>query len=226
VKVLREIAHPVWMLACVALALAQHDVAWCAAGGLVGICVRLAAARGSWTPSGALGLANQITLFRLAVVAGMPWLFAALPRFGFVALVMALLVLDGVDGWAARSRGEASAFGAALDMETDALTIMVLVLLLFGHRVVGAWVLVAGLWRYVFVLAVALVPSLGDAPRSNFYRIVFVVLMICFAGAFVPWASFASVAAAVGTTLASISFIHSLARSSAFGKPAIGSVPP
>src|SRR5262249_37020051 len=148
VKVLREIAYPAWMLACIGIALVQHDVAWCAAGGLVGLCVRLAAARGSWTASGALGVANQITLFRLAVVAGMPWLFAALPWFGFVALVMALLVLDGVDGWVARSRGEASAFGAALDMETDALTIMLLGLLLFSHHLVGAWVLVAGLWRY------------------------------------------------------------------------------
>jgi len=226
VKVLRELAYPAWMLACIAIALWQHDVAWCAAGGLAGLGVRLAAARGSWTPSGALGLANQLTLFRLAVVAALTWLFGALPWFGFVALLIALLILDGVDGWVARSRGEASAFGAALDMETDALCIMVLGILLWSHRLVGAWVLVAGLWRYAFACAVALVPSLGEAPRTRFYRVVFVLLMICLAGAFVPWASFANIAAAVGTALVSISFIHSLARSSAFGKPAMESAPP
>jgi len=225
-KALREIAFPAWMLASVALAIVEHDVVWCAAGGLVGLGVRLGLARGSWTPSGALGLANQITLGRLAVVAALPWLFEALPWFGFIAVVMALLIVDGVDGWAARSRGEASAFGAMLDMETDALCVMVLGILLWSHRLVGAWVLVAGLWRYAFAFAVALAPSLGDTPRSTFYRIVFVLLMICLAGAFVPWVSFATIAAAIGTTLVTISFIHSLARSSAFGKPAIESARP
>jgi len=98
----------------------------------------------------------------------------------------------------------------------------VLGILLFQHGLAGGWVLVAGLWRYAYALAVALLPSLGDAPPSRLYRWVFCFLMICFAGAFLPWAGLAQVLAAMGTTLVSISFVHSLARSSAF----TGSAPP
>src|SRR5262249_36959464 len=99
-------------------------------------------------------------------------------------------------------------------------------ILLWERDLVGAWVLVAGLWRYTYALAVALVPTLGDAPPSRLYRVIFCFLMICFAGAFLPWAPVANVLAVTGTTLVAISLVHSLVRSGALAKPAIGSVPP
>ena len=86
--------------------------------------------------------------------------------------------------------------------------------------------LVAGLWRYVFASAVALAPSLGDAPRSRIYRWLFSSLMVAFAGAFVPWAPLARVCAAAGTVLVSFSFVHSIARSRAFRGAPTGSAPP
>jgi phosphatidylglycerophosphate synthase len=208
------LAYAAWMLACVAIASWRREVAWCAAGGLVGLGVRVAAARGSWTPSGKLGLANQLTLVRLLLVASLGAAFVVLPRLGFVALILVLFALDGLDGRLARARGEASGFGAALDMETDALSVMVLGLLLWQHDLVGAWVLVAGLWRYVYTAVVAIVPSLGEAPRTRLGRYVFAALMLCLAGAFLPVPTLPSLLAALGTTLVSISFLHSLAHSS------------
>jgi hypothetical protein len=80
-------------------------------------------------------------------------------------------------------------------------------------------VLVAGLWRYVFAVAVAIVPALGDAPPSRLYRSVFGILMIMLAGAFLPWPKLSRVSAAVGTSLVSLSFLHSIARSRAFRRP-------
>jgi phosphatidylglycerophosphate synthase len=218
VKTMRELVYPCWMLGCVGLAIGQREIVWCSVGGLVGLGVRMAAARGWKTEAGGLALANLLTFFRTVLSASLPRLFPMLPRFGFVGLVLLILILDGVDGWVARKRGEISRFGAALDMETDALTVMVLGILLWERGIVGAWVLAAGLWRYAYSTVVSLVPSLGDAPPSRLYRWTYCFLMICFAGAFLPWPAIANVLAATGTTLVSISFVHSLARSSAFAK--------
>jgi phosphatidylglycerophosphate synthase len=216
---MRVCAFSLWMLSWVALAVARREVWWCSAGGLVGLAVRVAVARGTWTPSGKFGLANTVTLVRLALVVSLPVLFQVLPPLAFAALVPLLLVLDGLDGELARSRGEASTFGAALDMETDALAVMVLGLLLWAHEEIGPWVLVAGLWRYVYALTVALVPSLGEAPPTRFGRSIFVVLMSCLAGAFLPVPRLPSLLAAVSTAVVSISFVYSLARSQAFTSP-------
>lgn len=218
---IRKLAYPAWMLASIGVALACRDVAWCIVAGVLGLGAQLGAARGWRSAAGRIAVANLLTLLRLALVAGLPGLLSSLPRALFIALVVALLVLDGVDGYVARARGETSAFGATLDMETDALTVMVLGFLLWEGGAIGAWVIVAGLWRYVYAFAVALAPSLGDCPPSRLYRWVFCLLVLSFAGAFVPSAALAQAFAALGTILVSLSFLHSLARSRAV-RDAIG----
>ena len=208
-----ELAFAAWMLAAVAVAVWRRDASWCGAGGLVAIGARLVRARDRWTPSRRFGVANTITLVRLLAVAGLEIVSGALPPFPFVALVVALLLLDAVDGRVARARGEASELGAAFDMETDALSIMMLSLLLWQQRLVPAWVLAAGLWRYGYAAIVALVPSLGEAPRSSFARVVFVVLVLSLTLAFWPLGAAAPWLAGLGTALVSISFVRSLVYS-------------
>jgi phosphatidylglycerophosphate synthase len=77
-----------------------------------------------------------------------------------VALALPAVVLDGFDGRLARARGEASAFGARFDMETDALLILVLAALAWQFGKAGPWVLAAGLLRYAFVAAGYVLPWL------------------------------------------------------------------
>ncbi len=62
-------------------------------------------------------------------------------------------LLDGVDGWAARREGMASEFGARYDMEIDALLILALAVLTWQNGKAGAWVVLAGAMRYLFVAA-------------------------------------------------------------------------
>jgi phosphatidylglycerophosphate synthase len=106
--------------------------------------------------SPAFGWANGVTLGRGALTL----LLAAFvgvqggSMIGWLLVVLAVLavLLDGVDGRLARRRNEASAFGARFDMETDALLILVLAVLVWRLDKAGAWVLAAGLLRYLFVL--------------------------------------------------------------------------
>ncbi|MGZ3439859.1 MAG: CDP-alcohol phosphatidyltransferase family protein [Polyangia bacterium] len=208
-----ELAFAAWMLAAVAVAVWRREAVWCGAGGLVALGVRIVAAHDRWTPSRRFGVANTLTLVRLLLVAALALLYGALPRLAFVALVLTLLALDAVDGRIARARGECSEFGAAFDMETDALSIMMLSLLLWQHGLAPAWVLAAGLWRYAYAAFVALVPSLGEAPRSDFARVVFVVLALSLTLAFLPLPTLAPWLAGLGTVLVSISFLRSFVYS-------------
>ena len=164
----------------------------------------------SGTPFGA---ANNITLGRAGLTALLVGLFGerAAPGLAWAALATALvvLILDGVDGAVARSRGQQSRFGARFDMETDALLILVLAVLALQFAKAGAWVLAAGLLRYVFVAGGAVLPWLRAAlPSSRRRQVVCVVqvvsLIVCLAP-FVP-TPWSAVAAALGIAALAWSF--------------------
>jgi phosphatidylglycerophosphate synthase len=103
------------------------------------------------------GAANQVTTMRAALVCFVASLLGeeASPAALIVAAGLSTLatLLDGVDGWLARRSGMSSAFGARFDMETDALLVLVLSLLVWHADKAGAWVILAGLLRYLFIAA-------------------------------------------------------------------------
>jgi phosphatidylglycerophosphate synthase len=99
-----------------------------------------------------VGLANLVTAARLFAV--LFTLVVAADSGRWVGAVAALVYLfDGLDGWIARRRGEASAFGAQFDMETDSHIVMLLCVYLVVRVGYGPWVLAIGAMRYVYVLA-------------------------------------------------------------------------
>jgi phosphatidylglycerophosphate synthase len=129
-------------------------------------------------------------------------------RVVLIAIVAALL--DGVDGWVARRTGTSSAFGTRFDMETDAALILVLAILAWQYGKAGAWVLLSGLLRYVFVAAGWLWPWMRSPLSSTFRgKIVCVVqvvaLIVAMAPMIAPPAS--SLVAAVGLLALSYSFL-------------------
>jgi phosphatidylglycerophosphate synthase len=108
-------------------------------------------------PFARFGPANQITTLRAVLVAlvasligepGSPAIAAGAATLALVATMM-----DGLDGWLARRTRMASAFGARFDMEVDALLVLALAVLAWQHDKAGAWVLMSGLMRYLFLSA-------------------------------------------------------------------------
>jgi len=103
------------------------------------------------------GRANETTTARVMFVAlvvsfiGEPALSVVAASAAIATLVVT--VLDAADGWLARRSGMASDFGARFDMETDALLVMALAVLVWRHGKAGAWVLLCGMLRYLFVAA-------------------------------------------------------------------------
>lgn len=114
-------------------------------------------------PHARFGAANRVTLLRAGLTA---WLGGLLgqgvgawgPGWAPVLAGAAILLLDGLDGRLARGRGTVSRYGARFDMEVDALLVLVLAGLTYELGRAGAWVLAAGLLRYLFVAAGRLWP--------------------------------------------------------------------
>lgn len=125
------------------------------------------------------GAANWVTAARAAYAAALLcYAVAALGqdvapgtslRWFWVVGALGALALDGLDGKLARSLGQASAFGARFDMETDASTMLGLSLLVWLCGQAGPWVLLSGLMRYIFVAGSWWQPALAAPlpPRKR-----------------------------------------------------------
>lgn len=102
-----------------------------------------------------------------------------------VVLTAVALALDAVDGQVARRTGTESPLGARFDMEVDAF--LILVLSVYVAMSLGAWVLLIGVMRYVFVAAARALPWLnGPLPPSMARKTVAamqgIVLLVAAAG--------------------------------------------
>jgi phosphatidylglycerophosphate synthase len=138
-----------------------------------------------------LGAANHVTIVRCAMVALLAGLLGEhVSRTTAVAAVVvasAAMVLDGVDGWLARRTGMASTFGARFDMETDAVFVAVLALLVWRFGKAGSWVLLSGLMRYLFAAAVLVLPRLQrPVPSTIRGKTIAVLQMIVLIVALAP----------------------------------------
>ena len=168
------------------------------------------------------GVANQVTLLRAVLVALLCG-FVAIPLSGgwlsLVTLLAAVAaLLDAADGWLARKRSLESEYGARFDMETDALFVLVLSVLVLQQHKAGVWVLICGLLRYGFVLTGWVWPALQrPLPVSLRRKRIAALQMVLLVAALSPLlplpASTALAALAVATLAASFAIdIHALVR--------------
>lgn len=135
-------------------------------------------------------LANVVTSIRLGLVAGVTGALVGQWSAWLWGVSLMALLLDGVDGWTARRRGETSGFGARFDMEVDAAFILVLSLLVWRETDVGAWVVAMGAMRYVFVGASYPFPQLAQPlPPSLARKAVCVLQVAALMAALSPWSS-------------------------------------
>jgi phosphatidylglycerophosphate synthase len=203
-------AHPLALLAAAAGSLALGGVWPAAIAGAVVLGVHVALHRGRWTESGRFGAANALTTLRLALMVGLVAVCEQPPGPAAALLVVVIFALDGLDGLVARRRGEASAFGASFDMESDALFVLLCALELHHWRRLGPFILIPGLIRYIYAALIAWLPGTHrEAPRSRIGRYVFSVLVLSFAASMWPLEPIQTPLAWLATLLILYSFAHS-----------------
>jgi phosphatidylglycerophosphate synthase len=170
----------------------------------------LLAHRGAYTPRGPFGAANAVTAARLTLALIVGLAPAAVPGPIMAAALTLVWSLDGLDGWLARRAGLASTFGATFDVETDALLVLIADLQLWQRGRFGAWVLITGLLRYTYVLALALRPATaGHVPRSRFGRAAFLALVVGLTAGFAWDGAAGTWLAALGAAAVIVSFTRS-----------------
>jgi phosphatidylglycerophosphate synthase len=162
-------------------------------------------------PFRAFGPANQVTTLRAAIVVLVVGLIGEPTRPSLAASAAAaslvVTLLDGVDGWLARRTRMAGDFGARFDMEIDALLILALAILCWAYGKAGAWVLLSGVLRYLFVAAGWLWPRLQNPlPPSMRRRAICVVQIIGLIVAIVPGVPASVSAPLAGVVLAALGY--------------------
>jgi phosphatidylglycerophosphate synthase len=206
------------LLGCVLVALVAYAVRvifWLGwmyplkAVGAFGAMVRLGSFVRDDHPFPQLGPANVVTMVRAMLVALIGAAIGETVRGDLAAAIViaiaVIAVLDGVDGWLARRTGMASPFGARIDMETDAVLILVASVLVWQERKAGAWVLTGGVLRYAFVASGSILPwmrgTLTPTLRAKTITICHVVGLCVALAPIVQWPLSA---AAVGVTTAAL----------------------
>ncbi len=159
-------------------------------------------------PKGELGAANRVTLGRatlilpLSPLAVQPIRLTDDMAWCIIAVATVALVLDGVDGWVARRSQTASAFGVRFDMELDSFLMLVLSILVWRSGKVGAWAILIGLPRYLYVAGGWVWPMLrAELPPSVRRKAVCVaqgvLLLVCLGPIISPVLATAAAAAAL-----------------------------
>lgn len=97
---------------------------------------------------------NWLTGIRLILVMSVLAFMPDLSSTAVFLLFLANLLLDPLDGIVARKMGQASYFGAVFDQEVDAAFVLSAGFYYWLACDVGIWILIPGLLRYVFRLAV------------------------------------------------------------------------
>ncbi len=164
------------------------------------------ASRHIWTPAGSFGAANLVTLSRLGLTLALLFL-----ENGILIFTGALLILisDGFDGWLARRRNEVSEFGEYFDKESDAFFLLILCTIAFFQQKAGAWIILPGLLRYLFVVALVLLkPEIEKEYRSRWARVIYVIMISAMLGVFITPAWFSSPLLAISVTGLFLSFAH------------------
>lgn len=166
---------------------------------------------GDYHPYRRFGPANHVTMIRAMLVAFIASLIGepevARAAAAATAAAVAMTVLDGVDGWLARRSGIVSAFGARFDVETDALLVMAMSILVWQHGKAGPWVLIGGMMRYAFVLAGAWLPWMARPLRpTRRAKTISVCHMVGLSVALAPVIPVPLSAIAVASTVAALSW--------------------
>jgi phosphatidylglycerophosphate synthase len=201
--------HTLAVMLATALAFGFGQPAVLAAFAGISFAVLLLHGRRHWTPRGRFGLANAATTVRLLLTFALLIAHERLPQLALALGALCILSLDAIDGWLARRLGEASEFGARYDLEADALLVLSLGLLLHARGLAGAWVLIAGLWRYVYILARLVFPRPVEAPRTLFNRLTYTLMLAAFSVAWLVPKAWSVGLASLGTLGISVSFLRS-----------------
>ena len=116
------------------------------------------------------GVANVLTAARAFLLLALVATNDTVPAYAFLVIGIAVLVLDGLDGYYARKYNTVSTFGDVFDKEVDALFVLTFGVLIVSRQLAGLWVLLPGLLRYGYVLGLSFLKRPPSPTAGSFRR--------------------------------------------------------
>lgn len=163
--------------------------------------------RNQWTPQLHFGMGNFLTGLRLLLLLLTTLFLKDLPDYLIALTGLIILIGDGIDGWLARRRHELSEFGEYFDKETDALFIHLFCLSAIFKNLLGEWIILIGLLRYLFVVYLFLTGKKDRKERrSKAGRYIFVFVSCSVIIIFLPFPVLPLAVAALSLLLLIYSF--------------------
>lgn len=172
-------------------------------------------------PHRRFGWGNRITLLRVILLCLLTSLSYTDSGDGLVmVLAGGFLLLDGVDGYAARRGGTASPFGARFDLEIDALFVLFAALLIWNQGKAGVWILGSGVLRYGFLAASWRWPALAAPLPPNRRRAAIGITNTCFLMLGLgPWGDHPAVTLLLAAGLSAIAGSFAIDAAAQFAQP-------
>jgi phosphatidylglycerophosphate synthase len=141
-----------------------------------------------FTPQGKFGFANLLTLSRLLIQLLLTYFALDLNNYVIAGAGFFILLFDGIDGKVAKKRNELSQFGEYFDKETDALFLLSLCLISIFKQILWSWIIVIGLFRYLFGLFLFTQrKKVTKERRSTVGRYIYVFTILALLSSFLPF---------------------------------------
>ncbi|MBI4763107.1 MAG: CDP-alcohol phosphatidyltransferase family protein [Deltaproteobacteria bacterium] len=159
------------------------------------------------------GLANRVTLIRLAGLTTLMLLAFRISNQVLSLLLFVLVLMDGLDGYLARKKDQRTTFGANFDMETDALFVCLVSVLLISKGLSAKWILIPAWIKYYYTVFIDLA-GLNTVPekRTLFGATAAFIMFLALVLAFVLPEKTRLILTISATILLTISFASSLVK--------------
>jgi len=176
-----SLAHALMMLFLTGISLFVGHIQWLCFGTLTSFLVYTVINKQVFKvlqPVG--GYANWITFFRMGLLLYVGFQFQSLSYPVICMLFIINILLDITDGIVARKCKTESDFGLYFDMELDAFYVCLAALILYLEALVGSWVIIIGLLRYLYTFIFILLDvELISEPKQKFASLVAGSLFWC-----------------------------------------------
>ncbi len=159
------------------------------------------------------GLANKITLIRFAGLTTIVLLAFRISNQALSLLLFVLVLIDGLDGYLARKKDQRTQFGAYFDMETDALFVCLVSVLLISKGLSAKWILIPAWIKYYYTVFIDLA-GLNTVPEKGtlFGATIAVIMFLALVLAFILPENMRLIVTISATILLMISFSYSLVK--------------
>lgn len=124
------------------------------------------------------GYANWVSILRLLMVLTAFSLHNTISDIYLFIIFTVSIVMDGVDGFLARKFKHETPQGAILDMETDALMVLVLAYIHISNGQIPAWILLPASFRYLYAWIILF--TTNDQKKELVPKIVRATIAVIF----------------------------------------------